>query len=131
MHNIRKAKRQQQGVGAAHMVGPTLKQESLTKSEQHVRYRNDVVIGTQQRHGENEDFCTLSLPQYLCLGQSGPVRALKYGEHGLGMRPVYVGPVVLYRKRSPTKGSHLALGSTASANPAATGWPPFSGLVSD
>jgi hypothetical protein len=34
---------------------------------------------------------------------SGPVRALKYGEHGLGMRPVYVGPVVLYRKRSPTK----------------------------
>ena len=102
MHETRKAKRQQQGVDAAHIIDLTPTQESLIESEQHVSGRNDVVIGrfgTRQSMTKDERFCTLFLPQYLLSGQA---RALKYGEHGLGVRPVYVGPAVLI-KRSPTK----------------------------
>ena len=65
---------------------------------------------------KDEDF-VLSLPQYVLSGQA---RALKYGEHGLGLRPVYVGPVVFIMTIAH-QGSHLALGSTASANLTATG----------
>src|SRR5271170_8234792 len=118
MHETRKAKRQQQGVDAAHIIDLTPTQESLIESEQHVSGRNDVVIGrfgTRQSMTKDERFCTLFLPQYLLSGQA---RALKYGEHGLGVRPVYVGPAVLIISIAH-QDSHLALGSTAPANPAA------------
>jgi hypothetical protein len=71
MHKISKAKRQQQGVDAAHMVGPTLTQESLTKSEQHVSRKKSGDLGLDKTWQKMKIFCTLSLPQYLCLGQSG------------------------------------------------------------
>ena len=61
MHKIRKAKRQQQGVDAAHMVGPTLTQESLTESEQYVRRRN-LEIWDLTKHGEKMKI----FARYLC-----------------------------------------------------------------
>ena len=82
------------------MVDPTLTQESLTESEQHVSGCGNWRFGTRQGMARRKDFCALS---FATVRLSGPVRALKYGAHGLSMRPIYVGPSGSYRKRSPTK----------------------------
>jgi len=40
---------------------------------------------------KDEDFACCFCHSTFCLGKLG---ALKYGEHGFGVRPIYVGPVV-------------------------------------